>query len=382
MSMLAIAPASSSADQEAALQLAALAFVPAGSNDELLPWKRFLWFEDPSFERANLIVGRDVDGRLAGMIRIVPRVLRRGEQRLTVAGISSVCVAPAQRGKGHSTALMRWTVDHCRERGFDIAALIARRSADHFYTRFGFWGVSAYSQLSIAPVTQVPGLLTPAPAREEWIGCYREAFDHCYAECFGRFERDERLWRHQLRRLMQIDRLRFVSLLRADVPVGYAIVFDRTIVEIALTEVPPGAALVAALRVLVPGDVPLTVDMPPQHRLLGALQGLDVSFRHRECSFGGHMVRVLNPHRLAALLAARVGVRLARLRSSGFSASVEGIGLAWDGAHCSATVEEQATPPEFRQSCALLGARMASEPAADPLGDERLPFNLCYQDQP
>ena len=46
----------------------------------------------------------------------------------------------------------------------------------------------------------------------------------------------------------------------------------------------------------------VTLQIPPAHPLLNQLEGADVSLTVRECPYGGHMVRLLNPALIDALL--------------------------------------------------------------------------------
>jgi len=67
--------------------------------------------------------------------------------------------------------------------------------------------------------------------------------------------------------------------------------------------------------------------------------------------------------------------------TAGWPAVTESVTLSWDGAQCLANIDKSDVAPSFRLSCTLLGAQAATGGAAESLGDQQLPFNLCYQEQ-
>src|SRR5688500_11056024 len=204
MRELNVAPAQSDADADAAFELALGVFTGSSPLDDYPRFKTVLWKEDPHFALENLLLARDTAGRLAGVVRLVPRILYRTDQKLTVAGISSVCVDPDFRGKGYSSSLMEFAVEQSCMRGFDLALLIARRAADHYYTQFGFWGISSYNKVTMMPsdraATARPAI-TLSPPKVEHINLYAQAYLDCYRETFGYFERTPQYWDFLLKKI-------------------------------------------------------------------------------------------------------------------------------------------------------------------------------------
>lgn len=385
MPELVIAPAESAATADEALRLACAVFSEGGAAATYPDYKAVLWRDDPTFAESNVMVARTPAGQMAGIIRIVPRQLRRAGQAIRAAGISSVCVNPAFRGQGHSVPLMERTLEHCQARGFDLAFLIARRAADHYYTRFGFWGVSSYNRVSIAvaaapakPVTDI-GFV---PANPDWIDDYRAAHVESYANSFGWFERDRDYWKYLLKRLSLVPGIEFLSITRHGAPLGYLVKEGGLIREVATRDATSDDALVHALASLVDASaLPLQLDIPPEHRLCRQLQGFDTSVRYRECSYGGHMVRILNAEHVAAMLAERVAERLGPSGCGRLSGGGNGIDIHWDGARCRVDLSPQArTRPGYEQTCALLGAQSLSG-NRESLVDQPLPINISFPDQ-
>lgn len=385
MSSLLIAPAASTAEADEAFRLACDVFSAQSSAADYPDYKATLWRDDPAYTESNIIIGRTPGGELAGIVRIVPRQLYRTGEALRVAGISSVCVNPALRGRGHSVAIMEHALRHCQRLGYDLGLLIARRAADHYYTQFGFWGVSAYNRVSIAVAgAQASGASAidfPA-ANRDWIDCYRRAYIESYAESFGWFERSDLYWSFLLKRLSRLPGVELRSITLRGEPVGYIVKGDGVIYETAFLDALPVDELVAALaRHTGVGDGVLQLDLAPEHRLCRMLEKFDRSMRFRECSYGGHMLRVLNVERVADMLEQRAARRLQALGCKALEEGVDGVAIRWDGARCRVTLSEQAgVRPDYRQTCALLGAHSLSDPSAR-LADAALPFNVSFPDQ-
>jgi predicted acetyltransferase len=385
MPELLIAPAESAAEGDEALRMACEVFSGSGTAANYPDYKAVLWREDPTFAESNVMIARTQAGKLAGVIRIVPRQLHRAGQAIWVAGISSVCVAPAFRGRGYSVPLMEHTLDHCQSRGFALAFLIARRAADHYYTRFGFWGVSSYTRVAIAtsmsPEKTSPAICFP-PAKPDWIDDYRTAYLESYSNSFGWFERDYSYWKYLLKRMNLLPGVKFLSITRNGVPLGYVVKEGMLIREVAILDALPADELVHALVSLVgAADPPLQLDIPPEHRLCRKLQGFDASIRFRECSYGGHMLRILDVDRVADMLAGRVAERLGTIGCARLSGGVDGVDIRWDGTQCRVNLSAQARHrPGYEQTCTLLGALSISG-NRESLVDRLLPFNISFPDQ-
>jgi GNAT superfamily N-acetyltransferase len=360
MTRLTVTPASTEGEVDLALEIAIRAFEGASGMNDYSSYKTFLWREDPSFKAGNLMLARIRGGPPVGVVRIVPRTVYRADQAFSVAGISSVCLVPEKRGKGLSTQLMEQTLARCRERKFDFAFLFARRAADHYYTRFGFWGIGSYSRVSIA-LTDVGGRSNVAlgDADEGQIRLYKQAYDKCYAAAFGRVERSAAYWRFLMRRLQYSAELRFSTLLEDEKLIGYVVWSDRGVHELAYVGDPQAKSIVALFAELLPGQKSggsLTLDLPPQHLFIAAAYGLDITLSSRECTYGGHMACILRPGALLDRMAARAPGTAAAL---GHLADVDAI--------------------SHRDTCRLLGAWSPSEPALP--GEADLPCNIGVSDQ-
>jgi len=82
----------------------------------------------------------ELDGAPVGTLQLtfIPGIMRRGMWRGLV---ESVHIAPEQRNKGLGSAMMRWAIERCRERGCGLVQLTSnkkRADAHRFYRALGF----------------------------------------------------------------------------------------------------------------------------------------------------------------------------------------------------------------------------------------------------
>lgn len=380
---VAINRASSVIDVEQALALTTRVFGEQGAVPDYGTHKARLWEKDPYFRPDSLVLARTTLGRVVGVIRLVPRTIYRCSQPFRVAGITSVCVDPEFRGQGISTLLMEYALESCRSEGFELAMLFARRAADHYYTRFGFWGISAYSRVTIRPGSRGPRTgqsFSFKPVARKHTTLFARTYAECYANCFGRVDRSLEYWRFLTDRIALSPGLSWVSVSCGGKPVGYAFVSGSSVNEIAChADVDPSEAFAAVGRWM--GERgsrgALVLDMPPQHTMLSRIQGVDITVERRECSYGGHMVRVLDVAAIMAKLEERV------VKVDAYPSSARTV-MDCDGLRMTADAQRNCNEsggdvwPSFRQTCWLLGAESVSAQCAS--AERPLPFNMSLPD--
>jgi len=284
-------------DFKAAFDLAFSVFAPQSLSDGYTENKYFLWAEDPFFRYENIVLAK-YQGKLAGLIRIVPRTLCKGDKTLSVAGISSVCILPALRGKGLSIQLMDYTLDFCKKSGYDVSVLFARRSADYYYTRFGFHGISTYSQIYVKKPKKlnVSNSYSFADGDLIFLEIYAQAYDRTYGNCFGKLQRTPEYWKFLLSSLSYKPYC-YNKVIKFNMrAIGYIIWDLNKVLEIATIENVVGEEFILFLmeNIGILTSDSLQFEILPQHTMVKQLYGLDVTFQSRECIFGGHMLKVLN----------------------------------------------------------------------------------------
>lgn len=297
MNNLVVTPVADANEFAEAYALALSVFTENTSMEGYREYKLFNWTDDPWFNYHNILLAR-YRGEPAGLIRIVPRILYRGNEPFSVAGISSVCLLPKFRGAGLSVPLMEQSLEYCSARGYDIAFLFARRAADHYYTRFGFHGIASYSRVFITQTLYTGKRnLSVSAIDHSLYHIYNAAYEYSYANCFGRFERTDAYWKYIITSALWRKEFRFYTIRRDDIAIGYVIAGDTNIHEVAVNTDLSGVELIHLLMnnlAVNHANNKLEIEILPQHRLLNSLQGNDITLQSRECTYGGRMVKILN----------------------------------------------------------------------------------------
>ena len=361
MDNLVVKPAVSAEEQDMAYRLALRVFKAQTAMEDYAEHKSFVWEADPSFSKENILQAC-IGDELVGLIRLVPRILCRGEETYSVAGISSVCIAPEWQGKGLSNGLMQQSLEICRSRDYDISFLFARRAADHYYTRFGFYGIASYAKVFIKrPADIQPSKQFSLVAADSSLSLlYQTVYENCYQNCFGRIDRSKTYWKFLLTAISKRKDLRFLTIYFNGTAVGYVLAGETKILEIAVNDSISGIDLIHFLmnENLVPDtDNKLEIEILPQHGLIPSLRNLDIVFQYRECTYGGHMAKILNTESVISKLTKRSPLLAKELA-----------GL---------TDKEILS---YAETCSLLG--VLSPTALDNMNGNKncLPFDICSAD--
>ena len=384
--MIQFKVAETEAECDAALNLVATVFAPHARIDDYEAYKKTLWHEDPDYAPENIVLALDGAGAVCGVIRIVPRILVRHQQRFKTAGISSVCLAEEHRGVGRSLDLMRYALARCAENDYDLSLLFSRRALDHYYNRFGFWGLSAYSKAVIRAVTptsqvSVDGVEIGAFDLDE-VERYNTLYAECYGDSFGYVVRKPAHWMLIGQRLAWEQEVRFATLICKGRVIGYVAVDRYNVVEMAAdADILDIADIIALLRRfdLCSADAPCAI--PADHRLLRDVGcQRDVTISHRSCAYGGHMVKVLNTARVQSLWLQRMAVILARVGARPGERKIGDLAVNWDGELLS-SASLKGDDMDYKTTCLLLGAQDVG-PHRDRGIDtiDRLPFNVSFFD--
>jgi predicted acetyltransferase len=294
--------ARSDSERNQALRLAAASFpMPQDHNEDSATLrKRLLLQEHPRFKEDSAVVVCASDGSVVGSAFLIDCKLPFKRTILRGVFISSVSVAEHLRGRGVSHQLMDAIIESSRMRGVDIAMLISSKAVDGYYTRFGFWGLSQYSKATLEFATLSSGKqsaqstkLTPVTTRN--FGTCAALHTGNYNQLFGHCVREPEMWKYILYKTKYIG-MRFDLVSIAGKTVGYAIHDGKgNLYEIATVAEDFSCNSYAFLRACAPNVEGVTLHVHPTHPFLKKLEGADVTLALRECPYGGHMVRVLNP---------------------------------------------------------------------------------------
>ena len=127
-------------DEAGLARLDAAAWTPASGFPSVLERVNdpfFTFFTDDSPPGAHLVA--DLDGRLAGYIRVKPVTPLR--ENAHVLGIVGLAVAPGSRRRGVASALLAAAEQHARARGarkLSLRVLSSNETAMRLYERHGF----------------------------------------------------------------------------------------------------------------------------------------------------------------------------------------------------------------------------------------------------
>lgn len=138
-------------DAEAAYALRRLAFGGPRQLDKT---------EWPHGWRAHVV---ELDGRLAGHLRVVDYRQYFGGRAVPMGGVASVAVDPYARGRGVATALLDAAIADMREQGQCVSALFA--SAPALYRGLGWEQTGGYLRTTVSPES-LAAVPKPALRRE------------------------------------------------------------------------------------------------------------------------------------------------------------------------------------------------------------------------
>jgi predicted N-acetyltransferase YhbS len=290
-------PARNLQEEEQAIGLACKEFSNAQETIHDNQRKKFLLLNHPGFNRNSTIIVSLPGKGVVGAAFLIERVFHRETERIKGVFISSVCIEKSERGHGYSKALIHAAIDSGNRLGAAMAVVIARRKVDWFYTQFGFWGMSQYNTLradiqpwSIEPEEEI--LLRPA-AQDDLFDCSL-IYKATYHDAFGSCVRDNNTWLYNLGKAKHLN-VKFSVIDNKGSIKGYAFHDeDGNIFEIATMDHDTAHNALISLAKQSKGTT-LVLHIPPNHPVVSALAGLDLTISSRECPYGGHMVRVIKP---------------------------------------------------------------------------------------
>lgn len=351
--MLEVRAVKNQDEAEIAFAIANRSFGAEGVNIQENQNKKAIWFSEPSYSLNNIIVAMFSE-RIIGVVRIVPKIVCRNEIQYSVAGFTSICIDKPFRDKGISVSLMEGAIAITQERGFDLAMLVARKAVDHYYVQFGFHGISSYEKVAMEAISVSEEEMNFEPAGDGLIPFYSSCYDENYSECFGAFLRSHAQWKFILHLIFQRKDMEALTILFKGEVIGYCFIQDKKICEIAAL---PKFSLITILfnlklldKIKAADD---WLDIPSNHLLVRNCRGRDIRIQRRECSYGGHMARVLQYKKLAIDYAKRTGKSFDHLSDTNGNISHENL-------------------------CRLLGCWTMN---GDFENRNVLPFNLNYMDQ-
>lgn len=240
----------------------------------------------------NIIIGH-LGKNIIGVVRICPLKMKVRGKNLKVAGLSSICIHPKFQGHGFGRALMQKSTSYLDQIGYDLSFLIARRAADNFYTKFGYFGASSYQSINLRCKKQKLFDNTKLVFGEFNLknsNNYLDFFQQSYENCFGACYRNADFWDRSIKKLPSMGLL-FKEIIFNDKLMGYIVSNAEGIIECGFADkIDPSIIKQTLMRFSNDGES-IRVFIPHDHKITKTLVGEDVEYFSRQCLYGGHMVR-------------------------------------------------------------------------------------------
>ena len=326
----------------------------------------------------DVVIIADDNNLVIGACFLINRYLFYGELKVKGTFLSSICIAESSRGLGLSKDLMNEAIVKCEQRGSIFAILIARRSADYYYNQFSFWGLSQYSlmKLNLKKNQVVDQSYSISEVTEKSLTLVNDLFISTYSKLYGSFIRDLEYWKYILWATKN-QKFKFSIFKYNGKIVGYAIYKGSEIYEISVAS---ESLYIDFLNRI--GRFNSTSDFlihaPASHPLANELQLSDFSMIKRQCSYGGHMVRVLDK---SALLKLRQDELQKEACELGINDWYEMCGdhkiVIKNG---TLEVRFPCSEHSYEGTCFLMNADRLSSSNKTKLGN-KLAFNILYFDQ-
>ncbi|OUR64354.1 hypothetical protein A9Q79_07940 [Methylophaga sp. 42_25_T18] len=358
-----IGPARNKEEMIAARDLAVKTFSPLTPNktrDQITEFKDFLWNENGSLKLENIIVVASED-RVVGTVRLVFRNLYFGIDSYYCAGVSSVCIAEEYRGKKLSLSLMEATLEQAKLLGCEVVLLFARRALDHYYPKFGIWGLSSYNNIrvSMSSVTTAKRqTVTLKDVESSNLHAIQQWHALSYGNCFGYIERSYDYWQFLIEKF-KCQSIAIKAICDDGNIIGYAVISDELIMELAF-EPKENYDVMSIIGLLAGQKGFLDMQLPEKHPIVGELTSLDITVSHRECEYGGHMLGILNEKKVYRKFEDKLKRNAIKLGLKPLKERVDGLCWEWDGHDVTVQLTEPQKKLGVETTARLLGARLVS----------------------
>ncbi len=368
---------------EEAILLAAIVFRSDNGNttEEIIEIKLELMSPYKTLSENDVVVIIAANGEVCAACFLIDRNFYRGKIKLKGTYLSSICVSDSFRGKGLSHLLMNAAIKEVKKRKNDFAVLIARKAVDHFYNKFQFWGLSQYSKIEM----QLPYIINDlkefefvAPSPNDFREL-NDIYNDTYKALYGAAERNQDYWNYVLWK-SENQKIQFRLVKIREVILGYIIFSGTEVFELALSK---SISTLEVLSILFSNSntARITIHVTEKHPLFTEIKNLDFTISIRECSYGGHMVRIIDFEKMAKCLEEEIKEKL---NYHGFAnhktyySNSKAISVKINNGEVKCSVNGETLG--FEDTCLLMGAKYLScQPELKVLHFES--FNIPYYDQ-
>ncbi|HIJ85552.1 MAG: N-acetyltransferase protein [Magnetococcales bacterium] len=339
-----------------------------------------LWDSFSPVTPENIIIISDCPNSVIGLVRLCPRIIHRAQQPFSCAGISSVCIEPSWQGKGLSKLLMNKVLEIIESRNFDFTLLFGRRAVDYYYNQFSFFGMSSYNRFIVSS----RDLQRSHKIEIELVAACLEDIDQCapwyeesYQNCFGRITRSSNYWHSLLENIQrskyQVDFVRYHGK-----NVGYIIHNGSIIFEISIPSEDLALSALAVFSRKDPMAQVVILEVPAEHVIRLSFSEIDFRMETRQCSYGGHMVRILNTNSFLRAMQNRLAAQFKQMGILPFVATHNQMTYSWNGQSVETRLAAEA-PLNYITTAQLMGVQILT--MQPTYLDIPLYFNISFPDQ-
>jgi predicted GNAT family N-acyltransferase len=213
---------------------------------------------------------------------------------ISFCGLGFICVDERYRGKNISKILIESSLLILKKDNIDIAYLSARRQLDYFYIKFGFIGISTYTNIIINKIAEknkfIKKFTILLPTLND-INFLNKLYQINYNKMYGSFKRTKIEWENLISSKYQ--NLSFNIILYNKKKIGYIIYKNDKIYEIALKSYDNIDDLLNLLFKKIKSNK-LNFEIYSSHQLIKYIKIYDFSMQMRNCYYGGQMINIIN----------------------------------------------------------------------------------------
>ena len=290
-----IGPATNKIEIEKSLKLAFKVFK---KNNKKINYqnKIDLWKIDSNIKLKNLIIIKNKND-VIGLTRIIPRKLKLNNKIFNISGLSSICIDEKYRSKGLSKILINYALEYCKRNQYDLVILFARNFLNHYYNKYGIYGISHYTSLNfkssdLLNFSNKKYLIKKAKVSD--LKKIKKSYEYTYLKCNGIFYREYSFWKYLFIK-NNLEKNKIEVLIKDKKFYGYIIRNNNHIYEIGIL---PITDLNILLRTIKLNYQTIEFDMIQNHPILKNIDKIDFTFKFRQCPYGGHMLKIINTHKL------------------------------------------------------------------------------------
>ncbi len=216
-------------DHDKAIDLLAKSF-PASNYYDLHKQIGFYFRETPRLK--CLLIKKS--GKIVGVHCIVDRILNYYGVECDVAGLAYLAIDPQHQRSDVISLITEMKFEYI-SRCADLSLGFARKAMDNYWYRFGEIGVTNFCDITLM-LDHVPSKiqtdLKSVRAQKSDLAYLPLLYAKNYADLLGPLKRDDELWTSYIRKAQRL-KFKFMVLYSTDRPIGYYILQENKILEVA-----------------------------------------------------------------------------------------------------------------------------------------------------